>query len=344
MIAPGLSGVVVAETAIARVDGVAGTALVRGYALPELARAVSYEDVALLLLDGDLPDEPAAAAALRPLAAPVPVAPGADAGEAMVAALAQIEPAETRGLAPKERALAVVARVPTALAAAFGTSVDPDERYARRAMQCLGAARDDGAALRAFEALLVLESEHGLSASTFAARVAASAGSGPGPSLAAAAATLLGERHGGATARAHALLVEARSYDDLAGPVRAWRASKRRLAGFGHRIYRGRDPRVPPLVDAMRALGDAPLLDVATRLDEEVRRAAGGRPLHANIDLYGAVLLDALGIPVERFGAAFALGVAAGWLAHWMEQLATATLIRPESAYIGPKERPIPKR
>lgn len=361
MIAPGLEGVVAAETAIARVDGLAGTAIVRGYSLVDLARTSAYEDVALLLLDGDLPAAPASEAALRPLPGELRAAPGPDAGEAMVAVLAQIEPASTRALAPEERARAVLARVPSAIAVAFGTSIDPEATYARRALEALGATRQDDAACRALETLLVLESEHGFSASTFAARVVASSGAGPGPALAAAAATLLGERHGGATALARDLLVEALSYgDDLGAHVRAWRTSKRRLPGFGHRVYRVADPRVPPLVDAIRSLaaeraprppdthraplGGARLLDVAERLDDEVRRAAGARPLHANIDLYGAVLLDALGVPAPRFSAAFALGVAAGWLAHWIEQLATQTLIRPESAYVGPPARPVPVR
>lgn len=155
-------------------------------------------------------------------------------------------------------------------------------------------------------------------------------------------ATLTGPRHGGATAEARALLLEALEDGDPAALVRRAYDQRRRLAGFGHRIYKVPDPRIPPLRAAIEAMGEARLLPVAEALCREAEKLYGARGIYANIDLYGAVLLDALGVEPAHYVAAFALGLAAGWLAHWLEQGFTGRLIRPESTYEGPPLRTIP--
>ncbi|HEU4405890.1 MAG TPA: citrate/2-methylcitrate synthase [Polyangiaceae bacterium] len=351
-----LEGVIAARTRIAHVDGRRGVVTVRGYSLPELAASRRYEDVAYAVLRGALPEggEGArfagamrAAAALSPGDARVAEALGAarPKPEALVAALVLADDAEARGLEPLARAERALARVPALCAAVAGLGAPPDAAsYAGRALFALGAARRDAGAERAVEVLVALESEHGLSASTFACRVAASSGAGAGASLSAAGAALSGPRHGGATAEARAVLLEAARAGDVGAFVRARHARKERLPGFGHRIYKVADPRVPPLREAMRAMGGAPLLPVAEALEAHAAPLYAGKGVHANIDLYGAVLLDALGVDPELYVSAFVLGAAAGWLAHWAEQRSTGRLVRPESEYAGPPPRPVPPR
>jgi citrate synthase len=244
-----------------------------------------------------------------------------------------------------ERAIRVLVRVPSVCAAVAGVrQPSPDDSYAKRALEALGAKRSDPPAVRALEVLLNLESEHGFSASTFACRVAASSGANAGPCLAAATATLSGERHGGATAHARDLLEQAHASGDIAAFVRERFARKARLAGFGHRIYKVADPRVPPLRAAMHAMGNVRLLAAAEALEREAAPIYGAKGVHANIDLFGAALLDGLGVAPDAYVAAFALGIACGWLAHWAEQRATGRLIRPDCAYTGPAERALPSR
>jgi citrate synthase len=350
-----LEGVIVAQTRIAHVDGRRGIALIRGYLLPALAARGSYDDAAFLVLRGEMPtpDERARFLALLKEAAPLDrdtraaveaIAAGRPHADALAAALALAEDAQARECTdPFERCVRVLARVPSVCAAVTGVPDPPAEwSYAHRALAALGAKRDDAPAIAALETLLCLESEHGLSASTFACRVAASSGANAGPCLAAAAATLSGPRHGGATAQALGLLREASAAGDLAAFMRARFDARARLPGFGHRIYKVADPRVPPMRAAMHHMGNVPMLAIAEGLEQHGAPLYGSKGVHANIDLFGAALLDGLGVSPAAYVAAFALGIACGWLAHWAEQRETGRLIRPDSSYIGPAQRDLP--
>ncbi len=344
-----LAGVVVAETAIAWVDPVRG-AFLRGYSLAELAERCAYEAVAHVVLRGDLPHEVSAFADLlsaitldpdkEGIARALGRVLGADQG--LVAAI-PLAGEDDWWLDPPSALLRILGRLPNVVSAVRGATPPPRGTYAARCLHALGATRDDVPALRALEVLLSLETEHGLSASTFACRVAASSGASPAAALAAAAATLSGPRHGGATADARALLRDIAASGDAVGKVRARRAQKLVFPGFGHRIYKGADPRLPPLRAAIDAMNDVPLKDAALALEAAVREVFAPKVLHSNIDLWGAVLLDALGVAPEMYVAAFALGVGPGWLAHFDEQMSTSRLIRPESAYVGPAERSVPR-
>jgi citrate synthase len=339
-----LAGVLAVTTSIAHVDGKKGEALVRGYPLPDLARC-SYEEVARLVLEGELPSAEQLVAfraelrkgartsrlppALSPTAASLP--------ESLVAAVActgDIEPQATT-------AAHVLGRMPDACALAVGHERPPATlSYAGRGLRALGARRLDATAERALEVLLILESEHGLSASTFATRVAASSGASLPAALAAGTATLGGPRHGGATQEVHAFLRAAMASGDVAGYAR----KQTRIPGFGHRVYKVPDPRAPPLLEAIRSLGAVPLSAAAGEVEDALRPRLAPKGVHANIDYHAAVLLDALGIAPEAFVAAFALGIACGWLAHAVEQRALGRLIRPDSVYTGPALRAVPAR
>jgi citrate synthase len=345
-----LAGVVAASTAIAHVDGKRGVALVRGYALPELARRCSYEQAAWLVLEGELP-APAELASFRAEleegARTSALAATALSGrhgtpEALVAALALTGDDAPDGTPSETTARRVLGRVPDACAVAFGRPPPPLHLpYAGRALRALGAARTDATAERALEVLLVLETEHGLSASTFAARVAASAGASLPAAVAAGAATLGGARHGGATREVQAFLRAAIA----SGDPGAYASRQSRIPGFGHRIYKVPDPRAPPLLEALNTLeatGATPLAVAAKEVERAVVARLGSKGVYANIDFHAAVLLDALGVAPEAFVGAFALGVACGWLAHAAEQRAVGKLVRPESSYTGPPARPIP--
>jgi citrate synthase len=332
-----LAGVQAAATAIAWVDGEKGEARVRGYPLPDLARRLRYEEVAFLVLHGERPSAAELerfrsdlARGAKTATLPARVAAASE-PEALVAALALI------GSGPNEAPELLLGRFPDASAAAAGRpKPNPDASYARRSLAALGATRLDAAAERALEVLLSLESEHGISASSFAARVAASSGGSLASAMAAAAAALGGPRHGGATAQARELLRAAAASGD---PRRYVREHKGPVPGFGHRVYKAPDPRLPPLREALATLGTVPLLAAAEAIEAELLPRLAPKRVYPNVDFYGAVLLDALGVPPSSFVAAFALGVAPGWLAHAMEQQASGRLVRPDSAYVGPPSR-----
>lgn len=344
-----LAGVVVAQTALAWVDPVRG-AFLRGYSLSDLAEHHPYETVAHVVMRGELPRE---ASAWTEALAAATLAPEKEAAarllgrvigcdQGLVAAMPLVGE-EDWWLDPPGSLSKILGRLPNMCAAVRGAAPPPAASYAARSLHALGATQRDAASLRALEVLLSLEAEHGLSASTFACRIAASSGASPEAALAAATATLSGPRHGGATAEARTILRDVAASGDALTLVRSRRTQKLVFPGFGHRIYKGADPRLPPLRRAIDAMSDVPLRDAALALEKAVGEVFAPKTLHANIDLWGAVLLDALGVPPEMYVAAFALGVGPGWLAHYEEQLGTNRLIRPESAYIGPPERPVPR-
>jgi len=195
------------------------------------------------------------------------------------------------------------------------------------------------------DAYLVTISDHGLNASTFAARVVASTRAGLTSSAIAAISALKGPLHGGAPGPVLDML------DAVATPAHAreWLAAEldrgERLMGFGHRIYRVRDPRADALKGAVRRIAASGQADASRMaLAEAVESAAiailrerkPDRPLETNVEFYTALLLDQLGFPREAFTGIFAIGRMVGWIAHAREQVLEGRLIRPQSRYVGP--------
>jgi citrate synthase len=212
----------------------------------------------------------------------------------------------------------------------------------------LRGASPSAAEAQALDAYLVTVSDHGLNASTFAARVVASTQAGLASAVLAGISALKGPLHGGAPGPVIEML------DGIGQPqnARAWieAALDRgdRLMGFGHRIYRVRDPRADALKRAVRTLGEgsnAPPGRLA--FAEAVERAAlailkdrkPNRSLQTNVEFYTALLLEALAFPAGAFTCVFAMGRVAGWIAHAKEQLAAGRLIRPQSRYVGPRPK-----
>ena len=368
----GLDGVVVAQTALSDVDGEAGRLVVRGRRIEELAGRVPFEEMARLLWKGlaPSPGQPAANAAAPSAADLAPalglaraaayehVAPLLAATTALPAiaalrlGLASLRPGTAAGTArPLDHILATAA-VPV-FASAFArhrrglppVPPDPALGHAADLLRMFRGEPASPAEVSALDAYLVTVAEHGMNASTFTARVVASTRAGVLPAVIAALCALEGPLHGGAPGPVLDML------DALAGPedAGAWIAAElaagRRLMGFGHRIYRVRDPRADVLkaqVARLRlgARDPGSRLDLAERVEREALAALAtlrpGRRLDTNVEFYTAVLLDALRIDRDLFTSIFAAGRVAGWTAHVFEQERANRLIRPQSEYVGP--------
>ena len=352
----GLAGVVAAETVLSDVDGMAGRLVIRGLPL-EALQGQRFEAVLHLLWQGffdDLPNPDALASAL---------------GAARARSFSRL--ADTRGLPPFDAVRALMARqsdgndLATALDLVAGTAVflpavlrgrsnlaaiapDPSLPHAVDSLRMLSGDAPTAARAAALDAYLVTVADHGLNASTFAARVVASTQAGLLSSTLAALGALKGPLHGGAPGPVLDML-DAIGSPDHAGPwIEAALTRGERLMGFGHRIYRVRDPRADALqraLDLLRSSGNA---DVArTSLATQVESAALAalhrhkpeRPLATNVEFYTALLLEALGFPREAFTAVFAMGRVGGWIAHAREEGLNGKLIRPLSRYVGPMPR-----
>jgi len=364
------------ETALSLVDGERGVLLVRGKTLAELATDPSLEATASLLWT-DLQPARASSAGRRAALerafgeararafALLPTLGGAlalpDAMDGLRAALAQLpavgahEAPGEPGPTPEDAALLEGSRLAGATAvfasAWFRRSEaldpvppDPTLGHAADYLRMLRGTRPDAAAERALATYLVTVADHGMNASTYAARVVASTGSDAVSALVAGIGALKGPLHGGAPGPVLDML------DAIAWPERAdaWLAAElaqgRRIMGMGHRIYRVRDPRAAVLEQALESLERAGTARGRLPLARAVERAATAllaerhpeRPLRANVEFFTAVLLDALGIDRRLFTPTFAVGRVVGWYAHVLEQRRTGKLIRPDSRYVGP--------
>lgn len=355
----GLEGVIAAETVLSEVDGEAGRLIIRGRSLDELAGRTRYETLVGLLFDGffeGLPGDlaPALGRARAEVFAEVAAL---DSGlldrspvEAVRALTARL--ADGDDLATALRLIAAPAvftpAVVRAQAGEAPIAPDPSLGYAADVLRMLRGAAPSAAEAEALDAYLVTVSDHGLNASTFAARVVASTRAGLTSAALAGISALKGPLHGGAPGPVIEML-DAIGQPANAGPwIEQALARGERLMGFGHRVYRVRDPRADALKAAVRRL------DLASSgrpgrlaLAEAVEAAAlailrdhkPNRPLDTNVEFYTALLLEALGLPPAAFTCVFAMGRSAGWIAHAREQLAGGRLIRPQSHYVGPMPR-----
>ena len=357
----GLEDVVAAETVLSDVDGARGRLIIRGMSLDELVHGTSYEEVVERLFSGffeNLPfaDELAAAlgaARLRVFAHRAAIDPAllalppTEATRAMMARLADGDDLDT--------ALDLIA-APAVFAPMLirlrqnlqPVAPDPTLGHAADILRMLRGVAPQPAEALALNTYLITVSDHGLNASTFAARVIASTRAGLTSSVLAALSALKGPLHGGAPGPVLDAL------DDIGAPenAEAWLENAldhgERLMGFGHRVYRVRDPRADALKGAVRTMAAAGAIDPARlALAEAVEAAAlailkrrkPNRPLETNVEFYTALLLEALGFPRDAFTAVFAMGRTAGWIAHAREQAMGGRLIRPQSRYIGPRPK-----
>ena len=353
----GLEDVVAAETVLSEVDGRAGRLIIRGRSLDELAGRTRFEDVTRLLWDGffdDLPGDltaPLAAARAEVFAEVAALDTGLldrTPVEAMRALTARLADGDDLATALRLAAAPAVFTAAVVRAQAGEAPVRPDAALGHSAdvLQMITGRAPERAKAAALDTYLVTVSDHGLNASTFAARVIASTRAGLTSAVLGGISALKGPLHGGAPGPVIEML------DAIGEPAnaRAWLegavARGDRLMGFGHRIYRVRDPRADALKGAVRRLSEgsgAGRLAFAEAVEQAalaiLREKKPDRPLDTNVEFYTALLLEALGLPPSAFTCVFAMGRVVGWIAHAREQLAGGRLIRPQSRYVGPLPR-----
>mgnify|MGYP002624451689 CR=1 FL=1 len=374
-VAKGLAGVVVAETRLSEVDGEAGSLVIGGFPVEAVAPSAAYEEVLYLLWNGRRPSAteradltrslasrralPSATLVLLRAAAAARVA-AMDALRMAVGSLSLVADELADGAAPpRVQAEAIVARVPTIVAAyarlrdgAEPIAPDPSLGHAANFLFMLRGVAADAETARALETYLNTVVDHGMNASTFTARVVVSTRSDLVSAIVAAVGALKGPLHGGAPGPALDMVFDIRQRARTAGRdlrdeallwTREQIARKQRIMGFGHRIYRVRDPRADVLASASRRLfersADATLYDDARVVEQAIlevlREHRPERRLDTNVEFYTALILHGAGLGTDLFTPTFAIGRSGGWTAHALEQIAEDTLIRPQSRYTG---------
>jgi citrate synthase len=357
----GLEDVVAAETRLSGVDGEAGELTIAGFPVEEIAGRATFEEIVYLLWRDVLPDLEQLAdfrkklAGRRGLSRATRDLLRAVAGEevpvmdALRMAAGTVSPGTD-----EEQALALVASVPTMVAAysrLLGgeepVEPDPELGHAANYLYMLTGEVPGTEFTRALETYLNAVSDHGMNASTFVARVIVSTRSDFVSAVVGAIGALKGPLHGGAPGPALDVVFEIGDASRAEAYLREKLGRGERLMGFGHRIYRVRDPRADVLGVAAERLymtdGDRELYDLALGVEKTALRLLAehkpGRNLQTNVEFYTALLLHGLGLPTELFTPTFAIGRVVGWTAHGFEQRVLDRLIRPQSLYVGSKDR-----
>lgn len=356
----GLEDVVAASTRLSHVDGDAGRLTIAGYAVEDLAPNASFEEVAYLLLHGRLPDPSERARFAQDLRERRAL-PGA-AVEILREAAAEASPMDGLRMAasvlslgheenPLGDAITAIASFPTIVGTYWrfrnGDAPVPvrgDLSHAAHYLHQVFGAAPSAERARALETYLNTVCDHGFNASTFAARVIVSTRTDVISALTGAVGALKGPLHGGAPGPALDMVLEIGSPDRAEAVIRARLDRGERIMGFGHRVYKVRDPRADVLAQAAERFylrdGDRSLYQLAQTVETTaralLRERKPGRRIDTNVEFYTALLLHGLGLSSELFTPTFAVGRVVGWSAHCLEQLRDGRLIRPQSAYIGP--------
>ncbi|MGB3697351.1 MAG: bifunctional 2-methylcitrate synthase/citrate synthase [Gordonia sp. (in: high G+C Gram-positive bacteria)] len=362
----GLTGVVVDTTSISKVVPETNSLTYRGYPVQELAQRCSMEQVAYLLWYGELPDdrqleqftqrERAARrldrSALAVLARTPETCHPMDVVRTTISYLGTEDPDEdlTATASLLEKSQRMFAVLPTIVAADLRRRrglepIAPHHGlgYAENFLaMCFGEV-PDSAVVRAFEKSMVLYAEHSFNASTFAARVVTSTGSDIYSAVTAAIGALKGPLHGGANEAVMHDMIEI----DRPERARAWLdaklTAKEKVMGFGHRVYKRGDSRVPTMYEALceisEHLGQPKWLAIYRELEDEMVSRTGIRP---NLDFPTGPAYHLMGFDIPMFTPLFVMSRITGWTAHIIEQTESNALIRPLSAYSGPQQRAVP--
>jgi len=362
---PGLAGVIAGETAICWVDPNAGL-MYRGYDIHEMAQKASYEEVAYLLLNGELPNGKQLVefrqqiAAQRELPAPVVkmlrLLPRSThpmdmlrTGVSMLSVFDD-ELSDNSHTANIRKSIRLIARVSTLITDGWrisqGEEPLPEKRDLTQAgnffYKLNGSVPQDWQ-IRMLDTIFILYADHEFNASTFAARVTASTLAGIYAAVTSAVATLKGPLHGGANEESMKMLEEIGTPDRAEAWLKEKLDAKEKIMGFGHRVYKKGDSRVPLMREIGRDLGKRTgkeqWVPICEKLEETMERE---KHLCANVDLYAAPVFWMLGFPPALDTPIFAASRVAGWCAHVVEQHDNNRLIRPRSHYVGPKMRPYP--
>ena len=359
MVHSGLEGIVAAATHLSEVDGERGELIIAGYKLGDLAEHATFEETTWLLWHGVLPSGAELAGFRSDLAEKRPVAP-ATLDLLRECARAGSEPMDALRIAAgtisltSDDATAIVAQFPTIVAAfwrlregAEPVQPRPTLGHAANFLYMLSGDEPDAERVRGLETYLNTVSDHGLNASTFTARVITSTGSDLVSAIVGAVGALKGPLHGGAPGPALDMVFEIAEISRAEAVLRGKIERGEKLMGFGHRVYKVRDPRADVLAAAAERLftraGDMSLYTLARGVEAAALRLLEeykpGRRLQTNVEFYTALLLHGLGLEVPLFTPTFAIGRVSGWIAHAMEQKRANRIIRPQSEYAGPRNR-----
>lgn len=359
---PGLEGVPATQSAISYVDGKNGILEYRGMAIEELARHSTFLETTFLLIWGCLPTQEELEEfehdiryhrrvkfRIRDMMKCFPESGHPmDALQASAAALglfysrrALPNPAYIR-----QAAIRLLAKIPTMVAAfqSIRKGNDPiqprdDLGYAANFLYMLNEREPAPLAARVFDTCLILHAEHTINASTFSAMVTASTMTDPYAVVASAVGTLAGPLHGGANEEVIDMLEEIGSIENVVPYIDRCIAEKQKIMGFGHRVYKVKDPRATVLQSLAEELfdnlGRDQYYDLALEVERVVSDRLGHKGIYPNVDFYSGLVYRRLGIPTDLFTPVFAIARVAGWLAHWREQLSTNRIFRPTQIYTG---------
>lgn len=366
----GLRGVAAATTRISFVDPF-GSLYYSGYNIDDLVDRASYEEVVYLLLHNELPTKRELDAYksefFSELELPNQIIERLKSASSdshpmeilrtEVSHLGEFDPVpgDNSIFANKRRAIRLIAKVPTiiSLLHRIRTNKNPvapikELDFAENFLYMFRGKVADPEEKDAMERYMILHADHGLNASTFAARVTAGTGSDLYSAVTSAIGTLKGPFHGGASERVMKMLYDINSIDEVETYIQSMLDDNKKIMGFGHRVYRTEDPRSKHLRDIAEMLcqrtDNLATYNKCKKIEDTVHKKKGIFP---NVDFYAALVMHALGVPGEFFTAFFASSRVTGWVAHILEQYEDAVLIRPTSKYIGEYGRefiPIEKR
>lgn len=363
----GLEGIPATQSSISFVDGQRGILEYRGIPIEELAEKGTFLETAYLLIWGELPTEDELKSfeyevthhrrlkyRVRDMMKCFPESGHPmDALQACAAAL---------GLFYSRRALddpayihaaviRLLAKIPTMVAAfqLMRKGNDPvqprdDLDYSANFLYMLNEQEPDPLPARIFDVTLTLHAEHTINASTFSALVTASTLTDPYAVVASAVGTLAGPLHGGASEEVMLMLQEIGSVENVVPWLEAQLERKGKIMGFGHRVYKVKDPRATILQGLAEKLfekyGHDEYYDIAVKLEQEVEERLGHKGIYPNVDFYSGLVYRKLGIPTDLYTPVFAISRTAGWLAHWKEQIGENRIFRPTQIYTGVHDAP----
>jgi citrate synthase len=359
MVSSGLEGIIAASTRLSHVDGERGELIIAGYPVGELAEHATFEETTWLLWHGDLPSS-AQLEAFRSELAAARVLPPATEALLRECAQARLDPMDALRAAAgtislrTDAATGIVGCMPTIVATYWRLRngqepVTPqrDLGHAASFLYLLNGQIPDPEHVRGLETYLNTVVDHGLNASTFTARVITSTGSDLVSAVVGAIGALKGPLHGGAPGPALDMVFEIGEASRAEAFLRKKIEAGEKLMGFGHRVYKVRDPRADVLATAAERMytrtGDMSLYTLARNVETTAIRLLDeykpGRRLQTNVEFYTALLLHGLGLEVPLFTPTFAISRVSGWIAHALEQQRANRIIRPQSEYVGPRDR-----
>jgi citrate synthase len=355
---PGLEGVLAAETELGLVDGANGRLMYRGYRIGDLVARGSYAAVANLLWTGIWDPKARLTAGRVPsavMSALRAIPRTTKPMDALRTAVSVWGASQVLDWPPTEvQARALTEFSPSALAAFVRLRddlepIDPDPKLdlVSGFLYQLTGERPDRATTRALDAYFIVGAEHGLNASTFAARVITSTRSDIASAVCGAIGAMKGPLHGGAPSEVVEQIHLVGSPERAEEWVRDALARGERLMGFGHRVYRAYDPRAAALRKVVEGMSTKPdWLELAIKVEDVALKVLEekypDRPLKTNVEFYAAAVLQGVGLTPDLFPAAFALARHAGWTAHVLEQASANRLIRPDARFVGVEERDLP--